>query len=83
MDEEVVTEAILPDRTEWKTESRGSAFCLTGTISGRSFEIALGVLLATRDCRDVEKSDSDANDDCTDTTTSLEMYAIRATIRAS
>jgi len=83
MDEEVVTEAIFPDRTEWKTESRGSAFCLTVTISGRSFATTPGVLLATSDCRDLEKSDSDANDDCTETTTSLEMYAIRATVRAS
>jgi len=80
MAEEVVTDVILRDRTEWKTDSRGSAFWRTGTISGRSLDTALGDLLATRDCRCFEKSESEDNEGWTETTTSLETYAIRATV---
>lgn len=60
--EDVVTEVIFPERIGWKTESRGSAFCVTGMISGSPLQTVLEVLPATNDCRCLEKSESAARD---------------------
>ena len=63
IEEGIVTVVILPDRTGSKTDSRGSAFCLTGMISGLALVMVLRVLLSAKARRCFEKSESESKDD--------------------
>lgn len=78
----VVTETRRPARIGVKTESRGSALCLTDTISGTASLVVATMPASFRPAKRLrwaENSESEASDGCTETITSLARYATLAT----
>jgi hypothetical protein len=76
-----VTETFLPACNGVYADSRGSAFCRTGMISGEILEMKFFELFAVNRERWYENSDSVASDGWTERTTSLARYATLATVQ--
>jgi hypothetical protein len=83
INEVVVTETSLPNRMGVNTDSKGSVLCRVERISGTAFSdfaTRLAAFLVEYDFRRLEKAESAASDGWTETTTSLDRYAIRAAV---